>query len=278
VLVALFCLRLYRTKYVSVNNFQITARDALGDPQPAVTTSASINPGLGDMPVFRLTNEQAIVYVYFPNHGYQAGDIFPVIDAVDAGTVRLLGNYTVLNVGDENGANTTSQFSIGADNTATKATPIYFSGDGTVASVRLPLGYGVTRGDSITIENCPTAGYNATNARVVDVSTTSTYTEVKYLNATTTVVPSGLQSCTLLVTYALSNAGFAEHYCLSFACSSTDRNGLWRWRLWSWRGSVTGVIPPSPSAATTATSGTGSVVTITYNSTKSDLMLATRLL
>lgn len=257
---------LYRTRYVSVNNFQITARDELGNPIPAVTTSASVNPGLGDMPVFRFTNEQAIVYVYFPNHGYQAGDIFPVIDAVDAGTVRLLGNYTVLNVGDENGANLTSQFSIGADNTATKITPIYFSGDGTVASVRVPLGYGVTRGDSITIENCPTAGYDVTDARVVDVTTTSTYTEVKYLNATTTVVSSGLQSCTLLVTYALSNAGFADIVVYRSPAPLPTGTGFGVGG-YGVGGYGNGVVPPSPSAATTATSGTGSVVTITYNST-----------
>jgi|688.fasta_scaffold00600_16 hypothetical protein len=257
---------LYPTKYVSVNNFQITARDALGDPQPAVTTSASVNPGLGEMPVFRFSNVQSIVYVYFPNHNYAAGDVFPVIDPVNAGSVLLYGNYTVLGVGDENGANATTQFSIGADNTATKVTPIYFDGTGTVATVRVPLGYGATRGDSITIENCPTAGYNVTNGRVVEVTTTSTYLEIKYLSSATGTITSGLTSCTLFVTYALSNAGFADIFIYRAPAPLPTGTGFGVGG-YGVGGFGNGVAPPNPAAATTATSGTGSVVTITYNGT-----------
>lgn len=257
---------LYRTQYVSVNNFQITARDALGNPQPATTSTSSVNPGLGDMPVFRFTNDQSIIYVTLPNHGYAVGDIFPVIDQIDAGTVRIVGNYPVLGLGDANGANPTSIFSIGADNTATKVTPLYFDGTGTVASVRIPLGYGVTRGDSITIENCPTAAYNVTDGRVVEVSVTSTYTEVKYLSSGTGIISSGLQSCTVFVTYALSNAGFADIVVYRSPAPLPTGTGFGVGG-YGVGGFGNGVVPPSPAAATTATSGTGSVVTITYNST-----------
>lgn len=257
---------LYKTTFLSVNNFQITARDALGNLQPAVTSSTSSYPGLGDMPVFRFNNEQAIVYVHLPDHGLIAGDTFAVIDQVIAGTVSLLGNYTVLGVGDENGANTTSQFSIGSNNTATQINPIQFTGDGTVATVQIPLGYGVTRGDSITITNCPTAGYDVTDGQIVDVSTTSTYTEVKYLSSATATVTTGLASCYFFVHYALSNAGFADIIVYRSPAPLPTGTGYGVGGYGA-GGYGNGVIPPSPSAATTATSGTGSVVTITYNST-----------
>lgn len=257
---------LYQTTFLSVNNFQITARDALGNLQPAVTTSASTYPGLGSMPVFRFNNEQSVVYVYLPDHGLVAGDTFSVIDQVNAGTVIILGNYTVLGVGDESGANATSQFSIGSNNTATQINPIQFTGDGTIATVRIPVGYGVTRGDSITITNCPTAGYNVTDGAVVDVTTTSTYTDIKYLSSATTTVTSGLASCFFFVHYSLSNAGFADIVVYRSPAPLPTGTGFGVGGYGA-GGFGNGVIPPSPSADTTATSGTGSVVTITYNST-----------
>ncbi|NDB68406.1 MAG: hypothetical protein EB015_10470 [Methylocystaceae bacterium] len=257
---------LYQTTFLSVNNFQITARDALGNLEPAVTSSTSTYPGLGSMPVFRFNNEQSVVYVYLPDHGLVAGDTFAIIDQVSAGTVNLLGNYTVLAVGDENGANTTSQFSIGSNNTATRINPTQFTGTGSVATVRIPLGYGVTIGDSITITNCPTAGYNVTDGAVVDVTTTSTYTEVKYLSSATTTVTTGLASCFLFVHYALSNGGFANITVYRSPAPLPTGTGFGVGGYGA-GGYGNGVIPPSPSAATTATSGTGSVVTITYNST-----------
>jgi hypothetical protein len=255
---------LYPTSYVSVNSFRITARDALGNPLPATSTSASVNPGLGDMPVFEFTDQQSIVYVRLPNHGYLPGDTFSVIDQVNAGSVILYGNYTVLGLGDVNGLNPTSKFSIGADNTATTVTPLSFSGTGTVATVQIPLGYGVTRGDSITIENCPTAAYDVSDGQVVEVSTTSTYTEIKYLSSGTGTITSGLQSCTLFVTYSLSNSGFADIVIYRSPAPLPTGTGFGVGG-YGVGGFGNGVAPPNPSAATSATSGTGSVVTITYS-------------
>ena len=93
-----------------------------------------------------------------------------------------------------------------------------------------------------------------------------TYQEVKYVNATTTTVTTGLASCFFFVSYALSNAGFANIVVYRSPAPLPTGTGYGVGGYGA-GGYGNGVIPPSPSSATTATSGTGSVVTITYNST-----------
>jgi len=256
---------LYQATYVSINNFTIQAIDALGNPQVA-TSSVSTYPGLGAMPVFYLTDGQAVVYVYLPNHGFAVGDSFAVIDPIKAGTVSISGNYTILSLGDSTGANTTNYFSIGANSTATRINPTSFSGNGSYASVVFPTGYGFTIGDTIKVENCPTAGFNTSAAIVVDVTVTTATTTVKYANSTVGTVSSGLGSCFISNIIALSNGGYADIVIYRSPAPLPTGTG-YGVGGYGQGGYGNGVIPPTPTSATTATSGTGTVATITYNST-----------
>ena len=323
---------LYKATYVSINNFTINAVDVLGQPQPA-TSSVTAYPGLGLMPVFYLTANQSVVYVYFPNHGYAAGDTFSVLDQVNAGTVSIFGNYTILDVGDSTGANTADYFSIGANSTATRINPLLITGDGSYASVVLPANYGFSAGDTIKIENCPVAGYNTSGSIVVDVETSSNLTTVKYANATTTAASniqftasisgttlnvSAVASGTLAVGTIISGSGVTPGTTITAFGSGSGTTGTYTVSVSQTVGSTTmygltsiltcfatntvalsnrgfadiviyrspaplptgtgygvggygaggygnGVLPPNPTANTTATSGTGSVATITYN-------------
>ena len=257
---------LYQATYLSINSFQITVTDVLGNPKPA-TSTVSTFPGTGSMPVFYFNNTQALVYVYLPNHGYQIGDTFSVIDPIQSGSVYLSGNYVVLGLGDSSGLNTSNYFSIGANSTATQINPLSFTGDGTYASVTFQKGYGVNIGDTITITNCPVSGYNnIVGAIVVDVSSTSTSTTVKYANSTTTSVSSGLTGCFLFNATTLSNRGFSDIiiYRSPAPLPTGTGYGVGGYGV---GGYGNGVVPPNPYSNTTAASGTGSVATITYNST-----------
>lgn len=82
---------IYQCTFLSANDYQITAVDALGAPLPATSTVA--NGGV--VPVFTISNSSNTVGVNLPNHGYQTGDTFPVLIPVTAGGVTIYGNYIV---------------------------------------------------------------------------------------------------------------------------------------------------------------------------------------
>ena len=99
----------YKTTFVDgLNQFQITARDVLGNPQ-AATASASG----GAVPSFSFTSGSASVVVTLANHGFEAGDQFTVLVPLTSAGVTLSGNYTVASV------TSTSVFTIQAENAAT---------------------------------------------------------------------------------------------------------------------------------------------------------------
>lgn len=100
----------YRATYVDANNFQITARDVLGNPQAATST---VNPGGGSVPSFAFTSGSASVSVTLADHGFEVGDQFTVLVPLTSAGVTLSGNYTVASV------TSTSVFTIQAQNAAT---------------------------------------------------------------------------------------------------------------------------------------------------------------
>ena len=257
---------IYPTTYLSLNSFQITALDVLGNPLPA-TSTVSTYPGLGAMPVFTLSNTQAVVYVNLPNHGYQVGDTFSILDPIQSGSVSLTGNYSVLSLGrDSSGTDPTNNFSIGANSTATQVNPTSITGNGTYATVTFPLGYGVNIGDTITISNCPTSGFNTTGAVVVDKSVGSSSRTATYANATVGTVSSGLTGCFLFNNITLSNSGYADIVIYRSPAPLPTGTG-YGVGGYGQGGYGNGVVPPNPFSNTTATSGTGTVATITYNYT-----------
>jgi len=127
---------------VSANQFQINAIDVFGNLKYATSTVASG----GAVPSFSVTSGSASVQVTLNNHGFLAGDTFPVLVSTTVGGIVFSGNYTVLS----SPAPTTNTFYITGANAATSTTSanmnsgnaqyIYYNGIGPVAP---NAGYGV---------------------------------------------------------------------------------------------------------------------------------------
>lgn len=87
---------LYRCYAVSANTYQIHTVDVLGNPQYA---TATVNNG-GNVPVFDTTSGLSLVEVTLNDHGYSAGDTFPILVSTAVGGITLFGNYTIVSVTD----------------------------------------------------------------------------------------------------------------------------------------------------------------------------------
>ena len=83
---------------LTANQYTIYATDALGAPQLATSTVANG----GAVPSFATTSGKASVTVTLNNHGYLAGDTFPVLVATAVGGVTFYGNYTVISITSAN--------------------------------------------------------------------------------------------------------------------------------------------------------------------------------
>jgi len=255
----------YPVQYLSVNSFQLISLDALGNPMPAAST-VSTYPGLGSMPVFTFLNTQSIVYINLPNHGYQVGDTFAILDTVNSGTVSLSGNYQILGLGDANGNNPTDNFSIGSNNTATNVNPLSFTGNGSYATVTLPLGYNINIGDTISVTNCPNSGFNTAASIVVDTTIGSSSRTATYANSTSGSISSGLTGCFVFNNITLSNNGYADIVIYRSPAPLPNGTGYGVGGYGA-GGYGNGVVPPNPYSTTTAASGDGTTATITYAST-----------
>ena len=86
----------------SANQYEIYAKDVLGDPQYATSTVS----GGGATAVYDTTSGSSVVTVTLADHGLAAGENFPVLIATLVGGVTLYGNYTVREV------TSSSQFTI----------------------------------------------------------------------------------------------------------------------------------------------------------------------
>jgi len=131
---------LYRCFAVSANTYQIRAVDALGSPAFA---TATVNDG-GAVSVFDTTSGTSLVEVTLDDHGYFAGDTFPILVSTAVGGITLFGNYTIVSVTDAD------TFVIQASNAATSTTTesenggdaryVYYIGQGPLPT---GTGYGV---------------------------------------------------------------------------------------------------------------------------------------
>ena len=108
----------YRTYQLSPNTYNIYLTDPIGNP--VIPTSAVVNGGV--VAQFNVTNSSSVVTVTLANHGYSAGDTYPILVSTTLGGVTLFGNYTITEV------SSTSQFTINAPQTATSTTSIFING------------------------------------------------------------------------------------------------------------------------------------------------------
>ena len=125
---------------VSANQFQIAAKDVLGDPVYATSTVT----GGGAVPVFDTTNGSAVVNITLPDHGLSIGSTFSVLVSTTVGGIPFSGNYIVTSV------TSSSVFVITAGNSATSTATgsenggnarfIYYNG---IGPLNINSGYGV---------------------------------------------------------------------------------------------------------------------------------------
>ena len=95
---------LYPCTGVSPTSYEITARDIFGDPLPA---PSSDNPGV--VAEFTTADTTNLIEVVLPDHGYLAGDTYPILVSTTLGGVTLYGNYIVQSVTDADTFVITSQ-------------------------------------------------------------------------------------------------------------------------------------------------------------------------
>lgn len=86
---------LYACTFDTSTTYIVTARDRLGNPLPATSTSTS-----AVVAEFDTTIDTNSVVVTLPDHGYVAGDTYPVLVSTTVGGVTLYGNYIVQSVAD----------------------------------------------------------------------------------------------------------------------------------------------------------------------------------
>lgn len=163
---------LYRVTPISVNQYSIQARDALGNPAYATTTDTP-----GAVPSFEFTSGSAVVRVTLNNHGLQVGDTFPVLIPVIAGGVTISGNYLVQSL---DSGSPTNIFTIQAANSAITTPTLSASGTGSVATLTFPSTYTIPVGSTIVVTGVSPSGYNGTYT-----VTRSSAGSVSYANATT---------------------------------------------------------------------------------------------
>jgi hypothetical protein len=119
------------------NTYKIYAMDALGAPKLATST---VTNG-GAVAQFGTTSGSNVVSVTLNNHGYVAGDTFPVLVATTVGGITFYGNYIVTGITSANvftiaGTTVASSTTTGFMNSG-NAHYVYYRGVGA-----LPLGSG----------------------------------------------------------------------------------------------------------------------------------------
>lgn len=124
----------------SSNTYTIYALDALGAAKPATSNVANG----GAVPNFATTSGSGSITVTLNDHGYAAGDTFPVLVATTVGGITLYGNYIVNSVTSLNafviaGKNIASSTTTGYMNSG-NAHYVYHKGIGPLAA---GTGYGI---------------------------------------------------------------------------------------------------------------------------------------
>lgn len=109
---------LYPCTGTGTNNYSIFATNAIGEP---VLATSSVISG-GAVPEFDTTSGSPFVDITLANHGYSAGDTFPVLVSTVVGGVTIFGNYTVISV------TSSSVFVIRAANSATSTANVFMNG------------------------------------------------------------------------------------------------------------------------------------------------------
>lgn len=125
--------------YLSPTAYTVQSVDILGNPKPATSTTTTTS-----VAEFTTISGSSIVTVTLNNHGYLAGDTYPVLVSTIVGGITFIGNYQVASIVDAN------NFTIIGDNVASSSTNGFINGGNArfiysfgVGSIPTGTGFGV---------------------------------------------------------------------------------------------------------------------------------------
>lgn len=176
-------------------------------------TSGGLLSNYGVVPVLSATTGSAVVNVTFPDHGYQVGSTFTVLNQTYAGSISLYGNYLVSSVTNS------YTFSINASSSSTTTTQNWLNaltvvgGSSTISAVTLNLGQSTYALPSFTV----ISGSSTTTHVTLGWTSTTPYTYIVGQSITVVganpVAWNGTYTITSVtstsVTYALSGSALA---------------------------------------------------------------------
>jgi hypothetical protein len=146
--------------YISATTYSINAYNSLGNL--VIPPSSSTSPVL---PQLGTTSGSNSVTVTLPNHGYNAGDTFPILATTVVGGVTFYGNYIVQSV------TSTSVFTIFSNNNASSTTTGYINNN--KAQFIYSFGVGaIPTGTGYGIGGYGTGGYGTGTAVIPTTGTT----------------------------------------------------------------------------------------------------------
>jgi len=126
---------------LTANQYNIYATDASGSPSNATSTVANG----GSVSLFTTAAGLPQVNVTLNNHGYIAGETFPILVATSVGGITLYGNYTIVSIADANNfvINATSipVTSVSASENGGQVQFVYYNGVGPLPP---GIGYGIS--------------------------------------------------------------------------------------------------------------------------------------
>lgn len=167
----------YKCFALSANAYRIYPQNIFLEPYLATST---VTNG-GALATYTVSSGSDFVTVTLNDHGYFIGQTYPVLVATSVGGVTIYGDYTIINVLNQN------QFVISATTQASTVTVLGASGDGTNATLTFSNAITFTNGDQITVANVDPAAYNGTY-----LTNSSTAGSLTYLsNATAAYVANG---------------------------------------------------------------------------------------
>lgn len=146
--------------YISATTYSIFAYNSLGNLViPPTSSTSPVLPQLGT------TSGSNSVTVTLPNHGYTAGDTFPILATTVVGGVTFYGNYIVQSV------TSTSVFTIFSNNNASSTTTGYINNN--KAQFIYSFGVGaIPTGTGYGIGGYGTGGYGTGTAVIPSTGTT----------------------------------------------------------------------------------------------------------
>jgi len=125
--------------YIGGTSYSVQAKDALGAPLPATSTTS-----VTTLPLFSVISGSSVVTVTLANHGYTEGATFPVLMSTTVGGTTFYGDFVVETV------ISSSQFTINALTLPSSTTTGYLNGNNAhfiynfgVGAIPSGTGYGV---------------------------------------------------------------------------------------------------------------------------------------